>query len=98
MILSQNLLNPLNFLTRVNNLLKMKDFISQVELLENTIFSLVKSIEARDFYTGEHSRRVSDIAVNIGMELGLSEEEILILKKGGAARYRKDWYSRPNAE
>lgn len=72
---------PLELLARVKNLLKMKDFISQVELLENTIFSLVKSIEARDSYTARHSRGVSHIAVSIGRELGLPEEEILILKK-----------------
>ena len=72
---------PLELLARVKNLLKMKDFISQVELLENTIFSLVKSIEARDSYTARHSRGVSNIAMSIGSELGLREEEILILKK-----------------
>ena len=72
---------PLELLARAKNLLKMKDFISQVELLENTIFSLVKSIEARDSYTARHSRGVSRVAVSIGRELGLPEEDVLILNK-----------------
>jgi len=71
----------LELFTRAKNLLKMKDFVSQVELLENTIFSLVKSIEARDSYTARHSREVSRIAMIIGRKLGLSEEELLILNK-----------------
>jgi len=72
---------PLELLTRVNNLIKTKDFILQVDLLENTMFALVKSIETRDFYTAGHSRRVSQISVSIGKELGFSEKEIEILKK-----------------
>lgn len=67
---------------RINNLLKMRDFIAQVELLENTIFSLVKSVEARDFYTAGHSRRVSQIATYIGSEMGLPEDDLIILRKG----------------
>ena len=72
---------PLELTARVKNLLKMKDFISQVELLENTIYSLVKSIEARDSYTARHSRGVASVAVSIGKELGLQEEDVLILNK-----------------
>lgn len=72
---------PIELLARARNLLKMKDFISQVELLENAIFSLVKTIETRDFYTAGHSRRVARIAACIGGEMGLPEEEILILNK-----------------
>lgn len=72
---------PLELLNRVNNFLKMKKFIEHVESLENVIFSLVKSIETRDFYTAGHSRRVADISADIGRELKLSENEIEILHK-----------------
>ncbi|OGS22372.1 MAG: hypothetical protein A2252_02180 [Elusimicrobia bacterium RIFOXYA2_FULL_39_19] len=72
---------PLELLTRIKNLLKMKDFIAQVDLLESMVFTLVTSIEARDFYTASHSRRVSLLSGEIGRELGLQEEEIEILKK-----------------
>jgi putative two-component system response regulator len=72
---------PLELLTRARNLLKMKDFISKVELLENTIYALIKSIEARDYYTGGHSLRVAKIALGIGKALGLGESELQILEK-----------------
>ncbi|MFH1824006.1 MAG: HD domain-containing phosphohydrolase [Candidatus Firestonebacteria bacterium] len=73
---------PLELLTRINNLLKMKNLIGQLESLENMVFALVKSIEARDSYTATHSHHVSIISKNIGKKLGLSEKEIEILKKG----------------
>jgi len=42
--------------------------------------SLVFAMEARDKYTAGHSRRVTDIAVAIGEELSLAEDEIEDLK------------------
>jgi putative two-component system response regulator len=72
---------PLELVSRINNLIKMKKFIEQVESIENVIFSLVKSIEARDFYTAGHCRRVAEISAGLGKELELSGEEIEILNK-----------------
>jgi putative two-component system response regulator len=71
----------LELVSRINNLIRMKKFIEQVESIENVIFSLVKSVEARDFYTAGHCRRVAEISGNLGKELGLSAEEIEILNK-----------------
>jgi len=63
-------------------MLKIKDFISKVELLESVIFALVKSIETRDFYTAGHSRRIAQLATEMGRSMGLSENELVILSKG----------------
>jgi len=68
--------------TRVNNLLKMKGFIEQVESMENVLFSLIKTIQVRDSYTAVHSQHVGDIAVKIAKEMDIPENEIEILKKG----------------
>lgn len=73
---------PVEVLSRVNNLIKMKDFISQLESLEHIVASMIASIEARDFYTGGHSQRVADISVKLAGEMGLSEEYKRILHKG----------------
>jgi putative two-component system response regulator len=73
---------PLELLNRIKNLLRMRDFIAHLESLENVIFSLVKSIEARDSYTAGHSMRVSNIAVALGRQRGLSDEDIESLRKG----------------
>jgi len=73
---------PLELLTRVKNLLKMKDFITKVDLVENMFLTLLKSIEARDFYTSRHSLNVSNYSTRIGKELNFSKNEIEILYKG----------------
>ncbi len=46
------------------------------------IESLVYALEAKDPYTGGHSRRVTDIALNIGKELGLSKDVLEDLRWG----------------
>lgn len=46
------------------------------------IESLVYALEAKDPYTGGHSRRVTDIALNIGKELGLSKDALEDLRWG----------------
>jgi putative two-component system response regulator len=66
-------------LGRINSFMKMRKFIEQVESMENVMFSLVKSIEARDFYTAGHSRRVAKISADLGRELGLPDKEVEIL-------------------
>jgi len=43
---------------------------------------LVFALEAKDKYTAGHSRRVTDIALAIGRELNLSEEELENLQWG----------------
>lgn len=46
------------------------------KLFLGAIEALVFALEAKDKYTGGHSRRVAETAVVIGNKLGLSEEEI----------------------
>jgi putative two-component system response regulator len=43
----------------------------------------VFALEAKDKYTGGHSRRVADIAVALGMKLGLKGDEISDLRWAG---------------
>ncbi|HEV2076064.1 MAG TPA: HD domain-containing phosphohydrolase, partial [Thermoleophilaceae bacterium] len=47
---------------------------SQVEL--TGVHALVAALEARDHYTGEHSRTVVRLATTVGERLGLSAEEL----------------------
>jgi HD-GYP domain-containing protein (c-di-GMP phosphodiesterase class II) len=50
-----------------------------VSLLES-IKALVRSLEARDPYTGQHSARVTEIVSHFGRHLGLPAEELEFLK------------------
>jgi putative nucleotidyltransferase with HDIG domain len=51
-------------------------------LFLGAIEALVSALEAKDKYTGGHSRRVTDIALTIGHELGLSAQDIENLRWG----------------
>ena len=57
------------------------------EKLEQAYLDMVESlrhaVEAKDTYTRGHSDRVSEYSVLIGEKLGLSEEQIKLLKIGG---------------
>ena len=50
------------------------------KLYLGTVESFIKAIEAKDKYTIGHSYRVISIALKIGMEYGLSREDIELLK------------------
>jgi len=51
-------------------------------LFLGAIESLVFALEAKDKYTGGHSRRVADMALALGSELGLSGDEMEDLRCG----------------
>ncbi len=63
--------------------------IENVELLQNleksyydTISALAQAVEAKDPYTLGHSDRVTQYAIAIGEEMGLSREDIAVLRFG----------------
>jgi hypothetical protein len=49
----------------------------------STVSSLARTIEAKDPYTGGHTERVADFAVELARELGLSGEELQAVAIGG---------------
>jgi putative two-component system response regulator len=72
---------PWEALSRVHSLLQVKTYID--EQAESVIFSLAKSIEARDPFDGGHCARVSSNAVRFGKSLGLSQAQLDTLRIGG---------------
>jgi diguanylate cyclase (GGDEF)-like protein/putative nucleotidyltransferase with HDIG domain len=55
----------------------------QMKPLLDTIAALAYAIEARDPYTQGHSQRVSKLATQIGMQMGLSQAEIEQIRLAG---------------
>ena len=51
--------------------------------LFSTLYAFVAALEARDPYTQQHSRRVSEVSVMIGKEVGCTDEELDILQFAG---------------
>jgi len=62
---------------------KVEQQINQIRaLFLGAIKSLVFALEAKDKYTAGHSGRVTEVAVAIGQELGLSEDKLEDLRWG----------------
>jgi putative nucleotidyltransferase with HDIG domain len=53
------------------------------ENLLATLDALVQAIEAKDFYTKQHSRQVTGIAVALAREMGCGQEDVDILEVAG---------------
>jgi putative nucleotidyltransferase with HDIG domain len=51
--------------------------------LFSTLYAFVAALEARDPYTQQHSRRVAEVSVMIGKELGCTDEELDVLQFAG---------------
>ena len=75
--------NTVELVTRIKSLLKVKYLNEQLDTAEAVLFSMARAIEAKDAYTQGHVERVSQLAVRMGNHLGLPEEEIDALRKGG---------------
>jgi len=62
---------------------RLRQALSEIEEnFEAMVHSLVKAVEAKDPYTAGHSERVMSYSLKIGERLGLSDEEMRILRMG----------------
>ena len=76
-------LYPEELFARVKSLLKLKEFTDELENAEEVLFALALGIEARDPYTGNHCERLARYAVDLGNHLGLDDDSLVALKRGG---------------
>jgi len=74
---------PAELFARVKSLLKLKEFTDELETAESVLCTLGRSVEARDPYTEGHCERLSNRAVLLGRHLGLDEESLTALRRGG---------------
>lgn len=70
-------------LARVRSLMKLKQRTDELEHAESVLFSLARSIEGKDPYTHGHCERLSSYAAALGERLGLTEAEIVALRRAG---------------
>jgi putative two-component system response regulator len=68
---------------RVKSLLKLKEFTDELETAETVLCTLALSVEARDPYTEGHCERLARFASDLGKHLGLEEDPIVALRRGG---------------
>jgi putative two-component system response regulator len=68
-------------LTRIQSLLQLKSYID--EQAEAVILTLARTIEARDAYTRGHCERLAALAMQLGLKLGVSHEQVEALRVAG---------------
>jgi putative two-component system response regulator len=74
---------PAELFARVKSLLKLKEFTDELETAESVLCTLGRSVEARDPYTEGHCERLSRRAVALGRHIGLDDEALIALRRGG---------------
>jgi len=75
--------NSVELTTRVRSLLKVKHLTDELENAETVLFSLALGVEAKDPYTEGHCDRLSAFSFQLGAAMGLPEEELTALRRGG---------------
>ena len=70
-------------LARVRSLLRLKQRTDELERAESVLFSLARSIEGKDPYTHGHCERLADYSARLGAQLGLTEDQIIALRRAG---------------
>jgi putative two-component system response regulator len=68
---------------RVKSLLTLKEFTDELETAESVLCTLGLSVESRDPYTEGHCERLAKHAVALGRHLGLDDESLVALRRGG---------------
>jgi putative two-component system response regulator len=74
---------PEELFARVGSLLKLKEFTDELESAEDVLCTLGLSVEARDPYTEGHCERLARYATELGRQLGLDEDSLVALRRGG---------------
>src|SRR6202011_4858477 len=68
---------------RVRSLVRLKRYTDDLDSAESVILSLALVIEARDAYTDGHCQRLAAYATALGSALGLGEDDVAALRRGG---------------
>jgi putative two-component system response regulator len=67
-------LNRFELITRIQSLLRIKEYHGDLEQTQNVICALALALEAKDRYTRGHSQRVGDLARTFALHLGMTNE------------------------
>src|SRR6201997_2373693 len=70
-------------IARVKSLLRLKEFTDELETADSVLCTLGLIVEGRDPYTEGHCERLAMHASDLGRHLGMDEDSILALRRGG---------------
>src|ERR1700758_2093528 len=70
-------------IARVKSLLRLKEFTDELETVDSVLCTLGLIVEGRDPYTEGHCERLAVHAADLGRHLGMDEDSIVALRRGG---------------
>src|SRR3979490_241484 len=70
-------------IARVHSLLRLKEFTDELETADSVLCTLGLIVEGRDPYTEGHCERLAANATELGRHLGMNEDAVLALRRGG---------------
>jgi putative two-component system response regulator len=70
-------------IARTRSLINMRRLNRSLTSIENVLFSLATAVEAKDSYTEGHTKRVSDLSMQLGKKLKLHNQDLEALLYGG---------------
>jgi len=73
----------LELVARVRSALRLKAVYDRLDSAEHVIYSLAAAVEAKDSYTERHTNRVAESARYLGVRMGLPQEDLDALYRGG---------------
>jgi putative two-component system response regulator len=76
-------LHPEVVRARVRSMLRNKAAIDSLEEAETILFALAQAVEQRDNYTAGHCQRLAGMSVALGRALGLNDDQLIALHRGG---------------
>ncbi|MBV9497111.1 MAG: response regulator [Acidobacteria bacterium] len=76
-------LNRLELITRIQSLLRLKDYHADLEQTQNVICALALALEAKDQYTKGHSQRVGDLARTFALHVGMPAKDAERIRVAG---------------
>jgi putative two-component system response regulator len=68
---------------RVQALLRRKGVVDRLEESETVLLALARAVEQRDSVTAVHCERLAPLCVAMGMAMGLPDDDLLALRRGG---------------
>jgi putative two-component system response regulator len=68
---------------RVRNLIDFRRLTLELDSAEQMVFSIARTVEARDQETSDHCERLAHLSVQLGERLGVDEDQLTALRRGG---------------
>lgn len=68
---------------RVRSLVSLKRYTDELEHAQVVLEGVAHVVENRDRYTGNHCKRLAEYAERVGRAMGVTEDEVRILRLGG---------------